>query len=118
LNETRAASSAKPLPSCCELGIGLAGVTAADASGYLEWQARPRGGGLGSVVVHLADRRGAAPATMNRRIAAARGLFEFMVMTGLRRPARSRRRGGRRGCAPRRGCWAMYGPAASVQAVA
>ena len=40
--------------------------------------------GTGSTVVHLVDRRGAAPSTINRRIAAVRGLFEFSVITGLR----------------------------------
>jgi integrase/recombinase XerC len=67
-----------------ELGTGLAGVAAADVFDYLDWQARPRRGDPGSVVVRLADRRGGAPATMNRRIAAVRGMFEYMVMTGLR----------------------------------
>jgi len=37
----------------------------------------------GSTVVRLAERRGAAPATMNRRISAVRGLFEFAVITGV-----------------------------------
>jgi integrase/recombinase XerC len=35
-------------------------------------------------VVRLGTGRGAMPATMNRRIAAVRGLFEFAVMTGAR----------------------------------
>ena len=35
-------------------------------------------------MVRLAERRGAAPSTMNRRIAAVRGLFEFAVMSGVR----------------------------------
>jgi len=37
---------------------------------------------MGSTVVRLSERRGAAPATQNRRIAAVRGLFEFAVIAG------------------------------------
>ncbi len=50
---------------------------------YLDWQAPPRST-VGVKVVRLADRQGPAPATMNRRIAAVRGLFEFAVTAGLR----------------------------------
>lgn len=46
---------------------------------WLEWQSRPVSS-RGQLVVSLASRRGAAPATMNRRIAAARGLFEHAVL--------------------------------------
>lgn len=35
-------------------------------------------------MVSLAAKRGPAPATINRRIAAVRGMFEFLVMTGER----------------------------------
>lgn len=35
-------------------------------------------------MVRLADRRGAAPASVNRRVAAVRGLFEYAVTTGAR----------------------------------
>jgi len=45
----------------------------------LDWQSRPVAS-KGQRVVALAARRGAAPATMNRRIAAARGLFEHAVV--------------------------------------
>ena len=34
--------------------------------------------------MRLADRRGAAPASVNRRVAAVRGLFEYAVITGAR----------------------------------
>jgi len=37
----------------------------------------------GSIVVRLSERRGAAAATQNRRIAAVRALFEFAVITGV-----------------------------------
>ena len=63
-------------------------VAPTDLFDYLDWQARrplrEGGGGRGGggKVVRLADRGGAAPATMNRRIAAVRGLFEYMVMSG------------------------------------
>jgi site-specific recombinase XerD len=57
-------------------------VVATDLFDYPDWQQRsaPDAG----KVVRLTDRRGAAPATMNRRIAAVRGLFEFAVITGVR----------------------------------
>ncbi len=65
-------------------GSVLASVVPADLFDYLEWQSRPRPGPGGGVVVRMDRRRGAAPATMNRRIAAVRGLFEYAVITGLR----------------------------------
>jgi integrase/recombinase XerC len=67
-----------------ERGSVLADVVPADLFDYLEWQSRPAPGPGGGVVVRMDRRRGAAPATMNRRIAAVRGLFEYAVMTGLR----------------------------------
>ena len=51
--------------------LALADVAPTDLFDYLDWQARPARGGK---VVTL-GRRGPAPATMNRRIAAVRGLF-------------------------------------------
>ena len=66
---------------CAGEGLGLGGVSPADVFGYLDWQARPPDR-AGATVVRLADRRRPAPATMNRRIAAVRGLFEYLVMTG------------------------------------
>ena len=65
-----------------ERGAGLRDVVATDLFDYLDWQQRSRVGA--GKVVRLTARRGAAPATMNRRIAAARGLFEFAVTTGAR----------------------------------
>ena len=65
-----------------ERQLGLGEVVPTDLFDWLEWQARPsRPPGK---VVRLDQARGAAPATMNRRIAAARGLFEYAVITGLR----------------------------------
>ncbi len=66
-----------------EGGLTLGDVHPPDLFDYLDWQARPRPT-AGRKVVRLADARGAAPATMNRRIAAVRALFEFLVVTGHR----------------------------------
>lgn len=54
-----------------------------DLFDYLDWQARPQPT-VGEKVVSLRARRGPAAATMNRRIAAVRGLFEFAVISGVR----------------------------------
>lgn len=61
----------------------LAEVVPTDLFDYLTWQQRPAVT-AGQPVVRLSARRGAAPATMNRRIAAVRGLFEHAVISGLR----------------------------------
>src|SRR6266545_890600 len=66
-----------------EYGVCVADAVPTDFFDYLDWQARSRST-AGAKVVRLADRRGPAPATMNRRIAAVRGLFEFAVTAGLR----------------------------------
>lgn len=66
-----------------ERGGGVADVVAQDLFDWLDWQARgskTRSGG----VVRIGDRRSPAPTTMNRRIAAVRGLFEYAVITGAR----------------------------------
>jgi len=95
---------------CAERGLSLGSVSPADVFAYLDWQGRPAGR-AGGTVVRLAERRGTAPATMNRRIAAVRGLFEYLVMTGGRAdnpvPA-ARRSSGLR--APRRGLLGHLGP--------
>src|SRR5829696_6467555 len=56
-------------------GIDWQEATPTDFFDWLEWQSRPVPS-KGRRVVPLSARRGASPATMNRRIAAARGLFE------------------------------------------
>jgi integrase/recombinase XerC len=66
-----------------ERRLGLADVVPTELFDYLDWQRRPSTSSC-SKVVRLADRRAAAPATMNRRIAAVRGLFEYAVMAGVR----------------------------------
>ena len=55
---------------CARLGD----VVATDLFDYLDWQQQRPSVGAGKVV-RLTEHRGAAPATMNRRIAAVRGLF-------------------------------------------
>ena len=67
-----------------ERDVSLGGVVPSDLFDYLDWQSRPRGSTAGRVVVRLADRRGAAPASMNRRIAAVRGLFSYLVQIEAR----------------------------------
>jgi len=84
-------------------GIDWQQATPMDFFDWLEWQSRPVPS-KGRRVVPLAARRGVSPATMNRRIAAARGLFEHAVICEVldRNPVPAPRRsaglrGGRRG---------------------
>src|SRR5215207_1948631 len=86
-----------------DAGIDWREATPTDFFDWLEWQSRPAPT-KGQTVVRLAAGRGAAPATMNRRVAAARGLFEHAVVCGLldRNPVPAPRRssglrGARRG---------------------
>jgi integrase/recombinase XerC len=67
---------------CVERGVRVADAAPTDLFDYLEWQRGPRPA-RGSRVVRLTARR-PAPATMNRRIAAVRALFEFVVLAGVR----------------------------------
>lgn len=80
--------------------LDLAQVVPTDLFAYLDWQTRRRQRGT---VVAL-RRATPAPATLNRRISAVRGLFEYLVTTGARSdnpvPAARRAsgvRGGHRG---------------------
>ncbi|NIA26352.1 MAG: site-specific integrase [Gammaproteobacteria bacterium] len=66
-----------------ERDVSVGEVVAGDLFDWLGWQARPKRRSTGKVVV-LDGRRGAAAATMNRRVAAVRGLFEYAVITGVR----------------------------------
>jgi integrase/recombinase XerC len=62
-------------------GLALTEVGPTDLFGYLDWQSRrSRTGGK---VVPIGPTT-AAPATLNRRISAVRGLFEHLVTTGAR----------------------------------
>jgi integrase/recombinase XerC len=67
---------------CHESKIAISDALPSDLFDYLDWQTR-LGQAAGGTVVRL-DRRRVAPATMNRRIAAVRGLFEFAVISGVR----------------------------------
>ena len=58
-------------------------VVPTDLFDYLDWQAKSKHR-PDAKVVHLAERRRAAPATMNRRVAAVRGLFEYALIAGAR----------------------------------
>ena len=64
-----------------ERSIAVADVVAMDFFDWLAWQsaAVPT---AGRRVVRLQERRGAAASTMNRRVAAVRGLFDYLVMSG------------------------------------
>ena len=66
-----------------ERGAALADVVPTDLFDWLEWQAK-QSKATSAKVVRLTDGRGPAPATMNRRVAAVRGLFEYAVITGVR----------------------------------
>ncbi|MGH2698103.1 MAG: site-specific integrase, partial [Actinomycetota bacterium] len=66
-----------------ERGLAATDVVPTDLFDYLEWQTRPKRM-KGAKVVRIGDPRGAAPATMNRRVAAVRGLFEFAVQARIR----------------------------------
>lgn len=66
-----------------ERSASVTDVVSTDFFDYLDWQAKPEST-TGQKVVRLSARRGAAPATMNRRIAAVRGLFEYARIAGFR----------------------------------
>ncbi len=78
-----------------ERSISLAGVVPMDLFDWLAWQSNPAPT-AGRRVVRLQERRGAAASTMNRRVAAVRGLFDFLVMSGevVVNPVPSPRRSG------------------------
>jgi integrase/recombinase XerC len=66
-----------------ERGATVADVVPTDLFDYLDWQTKARPS-VGAKVVRMTAGRGAAPATMNRRIAAVRGMFEYAVIIGAR----------------------------------
>lgn len=95
---------------CVERGFGLDDVTAADIYEWVEWQTRGTRP-ASSNVVRLVRFAGAAPATVNRRVAAARALFEHQVVVGARtdNPVPAPRRG--QGLRPKaRGMLGHLGP--------
>lgn len=102
-----------------ERGAALAEVVPTDLFDYLEWQNRPKSSARGAKVVWLSDRRGAAPASMNRRVAAVRGLFAYAVQAGTRAIIRCRRVAAPRGCGLLNvACWAMSVPVVRLLAAA
>lgn len=81
-----------------ERNLDLVGVVPSDLFDWLDWQ-NQQGGGSGGKVVRLA-RPGPAPATVNRRVAAVRSMFEYAVVVGVRADnpvPNARRASGRRG---------------------
>ena len=64
---------------CEATGRSLSTVTPMDVFEFLDWLGTPAVG----KVVRLRGALGASPATMNQRVAAVRGLFEFAVITGV-----------------------------------
>lgn len=61
-------------------GMTLVEVSSTDVFDWLDWQSRPKG--RGETVVRISAARGASPATMNRRVAAVRGLFGYAITAG------------------------------------
>ncbi len=79
---------------CQQRGLRLAEVVPVDLFDWVSWQttgSRPRSGSVVAMVRHA----GAAPASVNRRVAAVRALFEYQVMCGDRpdNPVPAPRRG-------------------------
>lgn len=75
-----------------ERAIKTGEVTAMDLFDWIDWQSAPMP--TTGKIVAITARRGAAAASVNRRVAAVRAFYEFMVMTGelTRNPVPSGRR--------------------------
>lgn len=92
-----------------ERGISLGEVVPTDVFHWIDWQSAPRR--RDGNVVPVGAGRGAAPASVNRRVAAARALFEYLVLAGARadNPVPAPRRG--QGLRPKsRGLLGHLGP--------
>jgi site-specific recombinase XerD len=92
-----------------ERGIGVEAVVPTDLFDWIDWQEVRRPGR--EKVVAINRRRGAAAATVNRRVAAARAFFEHQVLAGARsdNPVPAPRRG--QGLRPKsRGVLGHLGP--------
>jgi integrase/recombinase XerC len=63
-------------------GISLTGVTAVDVFAWVDWQGARRDSPAGRGEVVALRQPGAAASTVNRRVAAVRAFFEYLVMTG------------------------------------
>lgn len=91
-----------------ERSIGLLEVVPTDVFDWVDWQSTARGAGQKVVPISMPR---AAPASVNRRAAAARAFFEYLVMAGERpdNPVPSPRRG--QGLRPKaRGMLGHLGP--------
>lgn len=64
-----------------ERGINAVDVVPTDLFDWIDWQSRPPA--AAGRVVSLRASRGAAAASVNRRVAAVRSFFEFLVMAGV-----------------------------------
>jgi integrase/recombinase XerC len=64
-----------------ERGIDVVGVVPTDLFDWIDWQSRPAA--TPGKVVALHAGRGAAAASVNRRVAAVRSFFEFLVMAAV-----------------------------------
>lgn len=75
--------------------LKLAAVTPVDVFAWVDWQGVRRDDGARSVKVMVLRRQTAAASTVNRRVAAVRAFFEYLVMAGVRdaNPVPSPRRG-------------------------
>ena len=92
-----------------ERGIDLSDLVPTDVFDWVDWQSSPRR--RGGTVVSISAGQGAAPASVNRRVAAARAFFEYLVMIGARtdNPVPAPRRG--QGLRPKsRGLLGHLGP--------
>ncbi len=94
---------------CIERELRLAEVVPADVFDWVAWQAEGRRPASGNVV-RLTRFAGAAPSSVNRRVAAVRALFEHQVVLGARaeNPVPAPRRG--QGLAKSRGVLGHLGP--------
>jgi site-specific recombinase XerD len=97
-----------------ERNIDVGGVVPTDIFDWVDWQSvrRPVGG----KVVAIGAGRGAAPASVNRRVAAVRAFFEYQVLLGVRddNPVPAPRRG--QGLRPKaRGVLGHLGPGRARQ---
>lgn len=67
---------------CVERGLTFATVRPTDILDFLDWLSSPKPSP--ATVVGLHSGGGAAPSTMNQRVAAVRGMFEYAVISGVR----------------------------------
>ncbi len=76
-----------------ERGLDLADLVPTDVFDWVDWQRPPRRS-TGTIIA-LASRTGAAPASVNRRVAALRAFFAYQVLAGaqISSPVPSPRRG-------------------------